>query len=249
MTSRFVNYDASAQDYATHRRPAPEVLAVWGGAVSPYVPSGSVTLDLGSGTGAFSAALLEWGSETVIAAEPSFAMARMAPDVAGVVPLLCRAEAIPLAAASCDVVWISTAFHHFGDRLCAVREIHRVLRPGGHMIIRGLVPGHSELRWLKRFPGHERALARFVDAATIHHEAGRRGGLQLVQRALPVEAVHSHDQRADFVLRMRHADTILTALTDAEIEAGVRALQATPDETEPFALSCLVYRRPASAKR
>jgi len=45
-----------------------------------------------------------------------------------------RGEAIPLRDSSVDVVFSSFVFEHIKDRAAAVSEIHRVLRPGGHVV-------------------------------------------------------------------------------------------------------------------
>ena len=44
------------------------------------------------------------------------------------------AEAIPLPAASVDAVVVAQAFHWF-DAIRALSEIHRVLRPGGRLLL------------------------------------------------------------------------------------------------------------------
>lgn len=45
------------------------------------------------------------------------------------------AESLPLAEASCDVVSCNNAFHLVQDAGAALREFHRVLEPGGRVII------------------------------------------------------------------------------------------------------------------
>ena len=40
---------------------------------------------------------------------------------------------------------------------------------------------------------------------------------------------------------MRDADSILTALSDAEVDAGIAALRSRSSEIEHFALSLLVF--------
>lgn len=45
------------------------------------------------------------------------------------------AGALPLADASFDVVLIRDLLHHLPDRLAALREAHRVLRPGGRLFL------------------------------------------------------------------------------------------------------------------
>ena len=42
---------------------------------------------------------------------------------------------------------------------------------------------------------------------------------------------------------MREADSILTAMSDAEIDAGIAALGERQDEIERFALSCLIFQK------
>ncbi len=75
---------------------------------------------------------------------------------------------IPLRSKSAELVWISTAFHHFEDPPAAVRECGRVLVDHGCVIVRGFVPGHSELAWLYLFPGSQKAIARFPDLEAMN---------------------------------------------------------------------------------
>ncbi|MGH9212659.1 MAG: hypothetical protein ACRD2C_18620 [Acidimicrobiales bacterium] len=42
---------------------------------------------------------------------------------------------------------------------------------------------------------------------------------------------------------MRHADSMLTALTDDEVATGVQRLRATPNEPAVLDLSLIVLRR------
>jgi ubiquinone/menaquinone biosynthesis C-methylase UbiE len=44
-------------------------------------------------------------------------------------------ENIPFAAGTFDVVTCSNSFHHYPNQLAALREMHRVLRPGGRLLV------------------------------------------------------------------------------------------------------------------
>jgi SAM-dependent methyltransferase len=83
-------------------------------------------LDLAAGTGKLTRMLVPTGAD-VIAVEP---IAAMRAKIAGARVLEGTAEAIPLADASVDAVTVAQAFHWFRAEE-ALREIHRVLRPGG----------------------------------------------------------------------------------------------------------------------
>jgi ubiquinone/menaquinone biosynthesis C-methylase UbiE len=45
------------------------------------------------------------------------------------------AEAMPCDDASADIVWALSSAHHWTDRARALAEVHRVLRPGGRLLI------------------------------------------------------------------------------------------------------------------
>lgn len=152
-----------------------------------------------------------------------------------------RAQALPLRDDVANLVWISTAFHHFTDPQTSAGECRRVLSRSGHLVIRGFVPGHTELAWLELFPGSEKAIARFPSIDTMNTSLGRVG-FELVHERTVEEGTQTYAQRADFSERMRSADSILTAMTDHEVAEGIAALRSQPDQVEHFALSLLVYR-------
>src|SRR5262245_59341370 len=90
----------------------------------------SVALELGAGTGKFTARLLETGAR-VIAVDPVEQMlAQLKRNTTGATALLGTAEHIPLADGAADAVVCAQAFHWFATPV-ALAEIHRVLKPGG----------------------------------------------------------------------------------------------------------------------
>jgi SAM-dependent methyltransferase len=95
------------------------------------IPRGSVVLDLAAGSGKLTRLLLGTGA-SVIAVEPVAEMRAALP--AGVTSLPGTAEEIPLDASCVDLVTVAQAFHWF-DGPAALKEIHRVLRPGGRLAL------------------------------------------------------------------------------------------------------------------
>lgn len=91
-------------------------------------------VDLGAGTGKLTQALVALGHR-VTAVEPLDEMrAQLQAVLPDVTALTGNAEAIPLPAASADVVTCAQAFHWF-DHGVALPEIARVLRPGGRLAL------------------------------------------------------------------------------------------------------------------
>ena len=119
----------------------------------------SAVLDVGCGTGA----LLRDAGERFRAArlvgiDPSARMIAMA-DAGGAELVQAAAEHLPFPDRTFDLVVSTLSLHHWRDRAAAVREIARVLRPGGAIVLAD--------RWLAR--GVERDLA---DAGLL--DIGRR---------------------------------------------------------------------------
>lgn len=119
-------YDRLAEDYERGR-------AGWPPELLDGI-EGSAVLDLAAGTGKLTRLLVE-RFESVTAVEP---LAGMREVLARVVPgadvLPGSAEQIPLDGASVDAVFVAEAFHWF-DSAAAVREIARVLRSGGTLLV------------------------------------------------------------------------------------------------------------------
>lgn len=92
------------------------------------------------------------------------------------------AEALPLADDSVTVAWAISSAHHWADVPAGLREIHRVLRPGGRLIIVENLSqtgtGHKGRHGLTEARAAEMAAATeavgFAGARHETHRAGRR---------------------------------------------------------------------------
>jgi len=93
---------------------------------------GRTVVDVGAGTGKFTALLIPSGAE-VVAVEPLATMREgFAAALTGVRVVEGAAEAMPLADSSADAIVAAQAFHWF-DRSRALPEFARVLRPAGRL--------------------------------------------------------------------------------------------------------------------
>ncbi|MFK0192089.1 class I SAM-dependent methyltransferase [Kitasatospora sp. NPDC090308] len=242
-------YDAStAADYRAAREIPREGLTAWREAIAEHAaPSpGATVLDVGAGTGAFATALRGWFGVHVVAVEPAPAMRELIPVGEGITVLDGRAEQLPVADAGADAAWLGSVVHHIGDLAAAARELHRVLRPGGTVLIRNAFPGRCErdLR-VRYFP---ETAAGIADYPTVEHvtTAFEAAGFtpvalrSLPQRSAPTLAAFAAGLRRD-------ADSKLRALPDEAWQAGLdrlrRAAAERPEEEAVSWMDLLVLRR------
>ncbi len=116
---------------AANRRVAREVIR--------YAPAAQVVLDIGCGIGGLLAELRSRGcGQHHLGIDLSAGMlgvARARLNDGGVLVARGTAQALPLTSATVDVACCMNAFHHFPDQPAALREVCRVLRPGGTFIL------------------------------------------------------------------------------------------------------------------
>ena len=94
-------------------------------------------LDVGCGTGKLlRRARSYWPEAQLIGVDPANGMIEMAKRLAPNATFSTgMAEALPLQDRSVDLALSTTSFHHWQDQAAGIREITRVLRPGGYFIL------------------------------------------------------------------------------------------------------------------
>ncbi|MFH8774192.1 class I SAM-dependent methyltransferase [Streptomyces sp. NPDC017958] len=165
---RSIDYDSEQhQDYARGRALTQQQLDVWMGAFEAALPERRplAGLDVGSGTGRFTPALAR-AFGPVIGVEPSVRMREVAQAQSrhpGVRYLPGTAEEIPVPSDSADYALMGWSWHHVQDRHRAARELARVLRTGGRLLLRtNFSDHHPRPWWLEYFPrGYEADAAIF----------------------------------------------------------------------------------------
>ncbi len=157
---RATSFGAIADDYDRLRSGPPEAALDW------LLPgSCEVAVDLGAGTGLLSRALAPRVAH-VVAVEPDARMAAvLRTRSAGIHVARSVAEAIPLAGASADGMFISSAWHWM-DPGPAIGEIARVLRDGGRFGVIWTGRDHH-VGWLRDLNRH-RELSQACDGDSSH---------------------------------------------------------------------------------
>jgi ubiquinone/menaquinone biosynthesis C-methylase UbiE len=107
-------------------------------------------LDVGCGTGVFAARIREalpharvWGVD-LVAAMLAEGRARWRMHEGHLVAVQGDSERLPFPKGAFDVVTCANSFHHYPNQQRAVEEMHRVLKPGGRLI---LVDGSRDGPW------------------------------------------------------------------------------------------------------
>ncbi len=150
---------AVAAAYREARALPDDVLAVWAGALRGLLPHARprVVVDLGCGTGRFTATLARTFAAAVLGMDPAPAMLRECRAAGAGALAAAHAEALPLRAGSVDPVFLSMVYHHV-DAARAVPELARVVRPGGHVVVRNATRDILDGFEYKRFFPEARAL-------------------------------------------------------------------------------------------
>ncbi len=133
----------------------------------PSVPRGGSLLDLGGGTGKLGSLLsraLEC-SVTILDASPH--MLRYTAGMPGVTGVLGDAAALPFEDASFDGVVVVDAFHHFPRQADVAREIARVLKSDGVVVVAELDPTHPGVRRVATLERWLREPATFLEPCKI----------------------------------------------------------------------------------
>jgi SAM-dependent methyltransferase len=225
--------------YVEGRAPTAAVLELWTAVLARYIPTrgNPVLLDLGSGVGTWSELMATAFEATVWGIEPSRRMRAVA-ECEHSHPRVTyadgSAERLPLPDASCDAALLSYVLHHVRDRAACARELRRVVRPGGVVIVRNAFrESLSQVPFFEWFPPalalDERRMPNRGEAAAMFESEGFEviGSEVVWQETSPSLRVYYER------LKLRAIST-LELLPDDEFMAGIeRMRQAAERETEP----------------
>jgi ubiquinone/menaquinone biosynthesis C-methylase UbiE len=209
----------------------------WMDAIKAVLPQHQTVrraLDLGCGTGRFTAALAMAFQCAVVGLDPSAAMLEVArsryPEASSGGCAIewwgGAAESIPLPNEAVDLVFMSQAFHHLCEPRRALAEIHRVLVPSGHLTLRQSTrENNRDMAWLHCFP----------EAMALEEQRmlPRRQLQELVSgSSFRLISHHTRPQRftgtsEEFCERIgRRGMSSLIAMTDAAFHSGLARLRA-----------------------
>lgn len=232
MTLKRVDYNqVQHRTYAEGRRMPAEALARWMSRFAAHLPTARplTVVDLGSGVGRLTPALAETFGGPVFGVEPAAAMREVAQASAthpAVTYVEGEAARIPLPDGSVDAVLMFLSLHHVPDRAVGAREIARVLKPGGRVLIRTALSDRLREIWWHQFFDRARAieLAMFPTLTEVT-EVFAAAGLSLLALDPVMETYASNETEAAEKLKMR-AISVFEHMSEAEIEEGFARLDA-----------------------
>lgn len=211
-------------------------LRAWTELIGSFGPRPApAVLEIGAGTGMFCVAMARWlRASIVLGVDPSTAMleqARVFNQHLSVHYVAGTAESVPARDDSFDLVLLSRVIHHLPDRRACAREVARILRPDGVVVIRTTFRDRLDALvyhyWpslhrhdAQRFPTQQEILAAFTTAGFVVR--------QVTTFAQPVVA-----SLREYHARMAtRPQSKFTRLTGSEFQEGLQRLHADAN-TEP----------------
>ena len=228
-----MNYDLTEipVGYDRGRDHGPELNQLWMKFVASSVGKQRLNtiLDLGCGTGRFSESLAAHFDAQVVGIDPSKKMLAQAQTKLRdhrVRYQLGRAEAIPLANNSVDLIFMSMTFHHFDDPMLVARECSRVLRNGAIALLRtGTRERIPSYPYVEFFPKSWPIMEGCLPTGAFIREVFESAGFStvscdvVVQEIAPDYATYAEKLAAG-------ADSVLAQLSSSDFQAGIDAVRA-----------------------
>jgi ubiquinone/menaquinone biosynthesis C-methylase UbiE len=249
-----INYDgAIASNYAEARSLSAETASIWTAIVEPFISRAhpATVLDLRCGTGRFAALFAARFEAPGDRRRSGLAMLRAATQGDGSDNLFyaaARSEQLPLVDGCCDLAWLSQMIHHVRDREACARELRRVLRRGGHILLRGAFADRLDgfPTFLRFFPGTRPIMSQFPTTGQVQAVFRSAGFSVVEQRRVPQKSCNNLAELAERT-RLR-ADSTLSLLSDAEFERCQATLERAAREEPPAPvieiIDLLVLRAP-----
>lgn len=227
-----VDYDTRLHAvYADGRQISPDTLHTWMAAFARHLPPTRplAWLDLGSGTGRMTPSLARAFGGPAYGVEPSDKMRAQAlarADHPAVTYAAGSAEHIPLPDASCDAALLFFVWHHVADRERAVRELRRVVKPGGTLFLQGNFSDRMpDVWWFRVVPEWrdvDRAQFRSVAEVTGDFTGG---GWTLASRD-EVTWLRSACLADDYEKLKLRAVSVFEHLSEEAVDAGFARIEA-----------------------
>ncbi len=210
----------------------------------------SKIIDLGCGTGRFSATLADVFDADVLGVEPSsrmIAQAREKHDDPRLSFAEAPGEALPVEDSSADMIFMSMVLHHLKDPSRVALECWRALRAGGMVCIRNSMADEvGTYPYLDVFPSIRTIIERqLMTRAQLVDVFGQYGF------SLKANETRWHDIAPNwsaFAEKMAlRADSFVAQLSDAEFETGLaalreKALTAPQDESARLRVDLIVFQ-------
>ena len=229
-----VDYDRSQfqpQAYAKARALSPGAIEDYMRTFADYLPPQRplTGVDLGSGTGRFTPALAEAFGGPVFGVEPSDRMRAAAQGGSAhpaVTYLAGEGAKMPLPSASADFLLMFLSFHHMPDQAAATREIARVVRSGGRVILRSTfrerIPNHWFRSFFPRSQAIEEAMFPSTGEAAALFEAAGFSMVAFVEQEIAFDG-----DIGEAVEKLKHRSvSIFEHMTETELEEGFTAIDA-----------------------
>src|SRR6185369_7909807 len=164
-------------------------------------------LDCATGTGVVARAALRV-TKNVIGLDPSIGMLVAGRRVAKFTQVQARAESLPFADGTFDLLTVGYAMRHFADLRATFAEYRRVLRPGGKVLIMEITPppskaGRAMLSFylVRVIPFLTRLRTRNADAAKL-----MRYFWDTIDACVPPESILAALRDAGFAEAKRHIE-------------------------------------------
>jgi SAM-dependent methyltransferase len=214
-------FDAFAEDYLDHARDSPYNAHYDRPAVLEMLGSveGLRVLDAGCGPGLYARELVAGGVRSVVGVDQSPEMVRLATqEVFGPVEFRVHDLARPLdwlKDGSFDAALMALVIHHIDDRVAVLREIARVLRPGGRLVVS---THHPTGDWVRQG-------GSYFDVELIRETWSR--GWRVAYWRQPLEATCAEFEAAGFLIE-RLCEPVPTAALQERYPDVAEKLAAEP---------------------
>ena len=145
-----------------------------------------------------------------------------------------RAENVAAGDASCDLAWLSQVWHHVRDQQACASDLRRVLRRGGHVLLRGTFGDRLDgFPTLFQFWPAARAICQQLPKLQETIDVFEASGFTLAQHER-VQQVTAASLREFATRTQSRADSALALISDAEFHDGQAAIEgAAAAEASP----------------